>query len=468
MPASQFNETVTRTVQVRVAWAVALVTVALVALGVALLPSQEWGLSLEFVSRAVGNSLFILACSVVGLLIVSRRPGNAIGWIYALVAFALAVGEAAGGYASRSLPGAAWVALLPDLMWLVATPLGVALLLLLFPTGRLSGRRWRPVVWAIVVATAAAVVGTALTPGPVEFYPQFQNPLGLAGAGPALEVIVQVAFVVLTAGVFAAAGSLIVRWRRARGVERQQLKWLAYAAAMLVVAQVGASLLPRTLFLVVSMVATLLFPAATGIAVVRYRLYEIDRIINRTLVYGLLTATLGLVYAELVLVLGQLLGQDSSLAVAGATLAVAALFQPARRRIQQGVDRRFNRRRYDAAQTIEVFSTRLRDQIDLDTLSAELLAVVDQTMQPTRVSLWLRPSAHGSSGTPAVRYNPLPGPTEHANRPKRLRGLGWKAGSWHGGLKPWDYRGMVPSQPRERRTGPVFLGTQNPGGGHGA
>jgi MFS family permease len=266
MPASQPSETVTRTVQVRVAWAVALVTVALVALGVALLPSQEWRLSLEFVSRAVGNSLFILACSVVGLLIVSRRPGNVIGWIYALVAFALAVGEVAGGYASRSLPGAAWVALLPDLMWLVATPLGVALLLLLFPTGRLPGRRWRPVVWATVVATVAVVVSSALTPGPVEFFPQFQNPLGLAGAGPALDLIVQVGFVVLTADVFAAAGSLIVRWRRARGVERQQMKWLAYAAAMLVVAQVGASLLPRTLFLVVTVVATLLFPAATGIA----------------------------------------------------------------------------------------------------------------------------------------------------------------------------------------------------------
>jgi hypothetical protein len=181
------------------------------------------------------------------------------------------------------------------------------------------------------------------------------------------------------------------------------MKWLAYAAAMLVVAQVGASLLPRTLFLVVTVVATLLFPAATGIAVVRYRLYEIDRIINRTLVYGLLTALLGAVYGGVILILGQLFGginaKPPSWAVAGATLAAAALFQPARRRIQQAVDRRFNRRRYDAAKTIEAFSTRLRDQIDLDTLSAELLAVVDQTMEPTRVSLWLRPSAHGSSGT---------------------------------------------------------------------
>jgi hypothetical protein len=395
MPASQPSERVTRTVQVRAAGAVALVTVALVVLGVALLPSQEWRLTMEFVSRAVGNSLFILACSVVGLLIVSHRPGNVIGWIYALVAVALAAGEVAGGYASRSLPGAAWAALLPDLLWLVATPLGVALLLLLFPTGRLPGRRWRPVVWATVAATAAAVVGTALTPGPVVLFPQFQNPLGLAAAGPVLDLIVQVGFVVLTAGVFAAAGSLILRWRRARGVERQQLKWLAYAAAMLVVVQVGALLLPRALFLVVTTVTNLLFPAATGIAVVRYRLYEIDRLINRTLVYGLLTALLGAVYAGVVLGLGQLFGgvadQPPGWLVAGATLTVAALFQPARHRIQQAVDRRFNRRRYDVVKTIEAFSTRLREQIDLDTLSAELLAVVNQTMEPTRASLWLRP-----------------------------------------------------------------------------
>jgi hypothetical protein len=197
--------------------------------------------------------------------------------------------------------------------------------------------------------------------------------------------------------VFAAAGSLIARWRRARGVERQQLKWLAYAAVMLVVAQVGASLLPRPLFVVVSYTSALLFPVAVGIAVVRYRLYDIDRLINRTLVYGLLTTLLGAIYAGTVLVLGQVFGgiggEPPSWAVAAATLAVAALFQPARRHIQAVVDRRFNRRKYDAAKTVEAFSVRLRDEVDLDALSAELLAVVDRTMQPTTASLWLRPSA---------------------------------------------------------------------------
>jgi uncharacterized membrane protein YbhN (UPF0104 family) len=153
-----------------------------------------------------------------------------------------------------------------------------------------------------------------------------------------------------------------------------------------------------------------LVPISVGVAILRYRLYEIDRIINRTLVYGLLTALLAAVYAAVVLVLGQLFGglsaEPPSWAVAGATLAVAALFQPARRRIQQAVDRRFNRRKYNAAKTIQAYSVRLRDQLDLDTLSAELLAVVDQTMQPTRVSLWLRPSAHGSSGTPRSEARP--------------------------------------------------------------
>jgi hypothetical protein len=166
---------------------------------------------------------------------------------------------------------------------------------------------------------------------------------------------------------------------------------------MLVVVTLLTDFFPRGLYGVVATAMTLLFPLATGIAVVRYRLYDIDRLINRTLVYGLLTALLGGVYAATVLVLGQVFGgvgkDPPSWAVAGATLAVAALFQPARRRIQRAVDRRFNRRKYNAVKTVEVFSARLRDEVDLDTLSAEVLAVVDQTMQPTMASLWIRQSA---------------------------------------------------------------------------
>jgi hypothetical protein len=192
----------------------------------------------------------------------------------------------------------------------------------------------------------------------------------------------------------------VIRFRRSRGEERQQLKWFTYAGALVPLVALG-DVLPVALSNLVFAAEIAFLPVAAGIAILRYRLYEIDRLINRTLVYGLLTALLAGVYAGMVLVLGQLFGgvgdEPPSWAVAGATLAVAALFQPARRRIQTGVDRRFNRRKYDAAKTVEAFSARLRDELDLDTLSAELLAVVDQTMQPTQASLWLRPSIQRSS-----------------------------------------------------------------------
>jgi hypothetical protein len=198
----------------------------------------------------------------------------------------------------------------------------------------------------------------------------------------------------------AAACSVVVRLRRARDAERQQLKWFAYVGGL-----GAAALLTWSFVRPDPLIALVWFPAlaaAIGMAIFRYRLYDIDRLINRTLVYGLLTAVLGGVYSGVVLVLGEAFGriggEPPSWAVAAATLAVAALFQPARRHIQQAVDRRFNRRKYDAAKTVEAFSTRLRDQTDLDTLSDELLAVVDQTMQPTTTSVWLRPSAQATTG----------------------------------------------------------------------
>jgi hypothetical protein len=200
-----------------------------------------------------------------------------------------------------------------------------------------------------------------------------------------------------------AAGSLGVRFRRAQGVERQQLRWVALAAALMVLAGpvVLAPVALESPILVdwTSAVWVAVLPVAVGAAVLRYRLYDLDRIISRTLAYGLLTLLLGGGYALVVLGLGQLLGRNSPLVVAGATLAVAALFQPARRRIQQVVDRRFNRRRHDTAQTIAAFSDRLHQQIDLDSVTVELLAVADQTMQPTQVSLWLRPPPPSSSDT---------------------------------------------------------------------
>jgi hypothetical protein len=244
--------------------------------------------------------------------------------------------------------------------------------------------------------------------------PQLQNPIGLTGSIDDLMRSVQDSALLVTIPValaLLAALSLILRFRRSAGVERQQLKWFAYVVGL------AAANIALPLYLIADWLGAVTavlhwlllmsIAGAIGLAILRYRLYDIDRIISRTLVYGLLTGLLGLVYVGLVLCLGQLFGgigaQPPSWAVAGATLAVAALFQPLRRRIQQAVDRRFNRRRYDATQTIEAFSVRLREEVDLDSLSAELLAVVDQTMQPTNASLWLRPSARQSGRTAGPR-----------------------------------------------------------------
>jgi hypothetical protein len=269
-------------------------------------------------------------------------------------------------------------------------------LILLFPDGHLPSPRWRWVAWCYGLLALPGIVGLALLPGPqpggfFELGP-IPNPLGWEAVGEVLRPVNAIAQVVATALLGVAVVSMVLRLRRASGVQRQQLKWLAYAAALLASYYLLAFLytrgtirsVPPLIDTAVSGLGLVVVPAAIGVAVLRYRLYDIDRLINRTLVYGLLTLLLGGGYAAVALVLGQLAGQDSSLAVAGATLAVAAQFQPA--------DRRFNRRRYDAAKTIEAFSARLRDEVDLDTLTGELLAVAAQTVEPTKASLWLRDS----------------------------------------------------------------------------
>jgi hypothetical protein len=287
--------------------------------------------------------------------------------------------------------------------WYPAQGLMSTFLLLLFPTGHLPSRRWRPVAWAAGATITGVSLVAAVAPEPLdEGLPP--NPLGIQQMAAVYEIAGPIAFFILGVLGLASVASLVVGFRRARGEERQQLKWFTYGAGvltlLLAVSAASQALTARVPDLVIA-AALAAPPLAIGVAVLRYRLYDIDRIINRTLVYGLLTATLGLAYALVVLVLGQLFGKvggtPPSWAVAGATLTVAALFQPARRRIQQAVDRRFNRRRYDAARIVEAFSTRMRDELDLDALSAELLSVVDRTMQPTVVSLWLRPSAQASS-----------------------------------------------------------------------
>jgi hypothetical protein len=345
-----------------------------------------------------------VSAATVGAVLASRRPAHPVGWLLlglglSLTGWGLLFGYTRYGLVARpgAMPAAGYLAGLVN--GVVMVWLGCAgFVLLLTPTGKLPSPRWR--WWARVAAAAAVVWLLASVVHPAPLYPEYPsigNPLAIPLLpGPLLDAATPVAGAVVLAALVVAAGSLVGRFRRARGVERQQLRWLALAAGLAAVAlliaiatlmaDLGSNLLDAALG-----ICAALLPLATGAAILRYRLYDLDRIISRTLAYGLLTVLLGLGYAGVVLGLGRLLPQDSSLVVAGATLAVAGAFQPARRRVQQTVDRRFNRRRYDAAQTIAGFSARLREEIDLDTLIAELLAVVDQTMQPTRAWLWLRP-----------------------------------------------------------------------------
>ena len=340
---------------------------------------------------------------------------RSVGWLLLAFALALTASGVTAAYAAYGLlarPGALPAARGVARYYPTTAPMALALLglvLLLTPTGSLPSPRWR--WWAWVTAAAPVVLLLVVPWAPGRFEPRLlvgNSPFNGRALGGVLLVANQVAVAVTTLAVVVAGGSLVVRFRRARGVERQQLRWVALAAALMALAAlvVLAAIALGTPVLVdwAAAVCVVVLPVAVGAAILRYRLYDLDRIISRALAYGLLTVLLGGGYAGVVLGLGQLLGRDSSLAVAVATLAVAGVFQPARRRVQQVVDRRFNRRRYDAARTIQAFSARLRQQVDLDTLSADLLAVVDQTMQPTQASLWLRPPTEGSKPHP-IRWD---------------------------------------------------------------
>jgi hypothetical protein len=336
---------------------------------------------------------------VVGALIVGHRPENAVGWILAAIALLAVLGALAEEYATfasaRHLPGPVLAAWFASWAWYPTITLVLLFTPLLFPDGRPPSPRWRPLAWLAGATTAAFTVLAAVQPTLELGTGRVANPIGVAAVGdPEQSMAGQLLVDLIGVLVVAAVASLVVRFRRSRGEERLQLKWFTYACALLPLV-VLSDQLPDALGNLLFAAVVSCLPVAAGVAILRYRLYEIDRLINRTLVYGLLSALLAGIYAALVLagglLSGGLGGQPPSWAVAAATLAVAALFQPARRRIQQVVDRRFDRRRYDAAQTVDAFSGRLREELDLDALAAELLAVVEQTVQPTRASLWLRP-----------------------------------------------------------------------------
>jgi hypothetical protein len=366
-------------------------------------PESAWLLQAGSVPLLVAA----VSAATVGALLGSRRPAHPVGWLLLGLGLLVMVNVVVSGYVGYgvvarpgALPGASYLAGISNgiqVLWLACG----GFVLLLTPTGSLPSPRWRWWARVAVAAPVLLVLLSAVDPQPLlPEHPTVGNPLALPVPTGLLLAVAAVDAVIVLATLAAAAGSLVVRFRRARGLERQQLRWLAFAAALaavevLVAVAAGVNAKDGVVLAALGTCVALL-PLATGAAILRYRLYDLDRIISRTLAYGLLTVLLGVGYAGVVLGLGQFLGRESSLVVAAATLAVAAAFQPARRGIQAVVDRRFNRRRYDAAQTIQAFSARLRQQVDLDTLTAELLAVVEQTIQPTSVSLWLRPSVGAS------------------------------------------------------------------------
>jgi hypothetical protein len=352
--------------------------------------------------------LATLSATTVGALLASRRRRHPVGWLLLGLGLPVALSGVATGYANYglmarpgALPAADWAALYQGVSILIAFPC-LQFVLLLTPTGSPPSPRWRRWAWVAGGVAGLAMVTSLLLPLD-EPYRSVPNPLAVPGLAGLLRPISNLAWAVTGFGLPVSAAALLLRFRRAGGVERQQLRWLVLAAALAaaVVAVTGLALAlgllaptgNEVLLGWVSAVVLGLMPLATGAAILRYRLYDLDRIISRTVAYGLLTLVLGGGYAVVVLGLGQLLGQDSSLVVAAATLCVAALFQPLRRRVQAVVDRRFNRRRYDATRVIDDFGARLREQVDLDALTAELLVVADRTMQPTQASIWLRPRA---------------------------------------------------------------------------
>jgi len=357
--------------------------------------------------------LAALAFSTVGALVAFRRRENPIGWLLLGTGMLYATEVFAGNYSTYafstdqgSLPGGVAAAWLTSWVWILGGSL-IPFVFLFFPDGRLPSPRWRPLAWLVLVNAALAVAPYAFVPGPLEDFPQESpviNPVGIEGSASILNLFAKFSIFLLVPIALGLILAFYIRFRRARGEERQQIKWVAYAVvlftAVIIVVSVWPSLDTSPLGSVLFLAAFLAMPSAMALAILKHRLYDIDVVINRTLVYGVLTATLAMVYfgsvALLQGVLGALTGQDSQLAIVATTLAIAALFGPLRRRVQDFVDRRFYRKKYDAARTLEAFGMRLRDEVDLENLTGELVAVVEQTIQPAHVSLWLREQDRGA------------------------------------------------------------------------
>ena len=434
------------------AWALWVVCVALISLAL-LLQFMTHDVILNWPQERLGPGLAVLTgvlsitFPTVGALIIARLPTNPVGWIFCGVGLLYDMRRFTMAYADYALtanftwPWGEYVAWFSTWVGFAGPILAGVILMLLFPTGRLPSRRWRIVAWTAFLGPALRVLADAFTPGPLITHLYVNNPFGVAagiGGGfttydlfPAATVL---GMTLLLTSSLAALFSLILRLHRARGDERQQVKWFLFAAVPATVClnlvlsySMVAAYTTNFLFnpvwilswevfnyiLYVAVFALLLVPVCTYIAILRYRLYDIDVVINRTLVYGALTATLVVLYFGGIVVLQRtfvtLTGQKSTLAVVASTLLIAALFTPLRQRIQSVVDRRFYRRKYDARKTLESFSTQLRNETDLKALSDDLVGVVRETMQPAHVSLWLRPETVPKRGSRQTSSLPIYG-----------------------------------------------------------
>jgi hypothetical protein len=398
------DQTVTKPTRSRtvLAWAMWLVSFGCCAGGLVVTLAVTRPLTAGVLAEGAAKALaYPLGYATVGLVVTLRRPANPIGWLFA----------AAGLAWSLPAPAEPWVALLVaeqrrlpllaqaaavygEFNWAAATVLGVTLPALLVPDGRLRSRRWRPLAAIAVAAAVLVLVGDSLAPVRLEDL-SIVNPFGLAGpAGELAAAVAGAGTIVWAVAMVAAVACVVLRLRASRGVERQQLRWVAAGAAAAVAGLLAGAATPQGTLISSGLYAMVLcIPVGVAVAVLRYRLWDLDRLVSRTVTYALVTALLVAPYLLIVPAASRLAGDVGGLAVAAATLAAAVAFAPLRRRVQDLVDRRFNRRRYDAARTVEAFAARLRDQVDLDALQAELLAVVDQTMQPLGASLWLRPPA---------------------------------------------------------------------------
>jgi hypothetical protein len=355
--------------------------------------------------------VWLTALGTVGALVAARRPRNPIGWLLLSSATLISLFLFGDAYASYSLELGhgplpldrfmAWLTL-----WVAVPGFGAFIFVfLLFPDGRVLSPRWRWLVWLGIAGLCAVVLGLAIRPGPIDSVPILDNPLGIQEAAGLARFLTEGPGGLLDgAVVLAAVLSLILRIRRSRGMQRQQMRWFVFSVVMFVVVFLAAQILwavveepesggPADTFGFLAIMLSLIFiPVSMGIGILRHRLYDIDTVVNKTLVYGGLTAILALAYVGSVVALQNVIpgADDSDLTIAGSTLAVAALFRPLRARIQGFIDRRFYRRKFDTQRTLESFSSRLREDVDLDHLSADLLGVVRDTMQPAHASLWLR------------------------------------------------------------------------------